>query len=77
MSGTVRDELLTSGIKSEELDTHESDLYVVKNTISSKWLEGYKFKHNVTEFISSVDGTTWYDIPFGAMSEHMASKGYN
>lgn len=58
----LKQQLLNAGIKKENIDHHESDLYVIKNDISTKIINNYKFKNNVTTFKS--DGQKWYDIPF-------------
>lgn len=71
---TIKQELLALGMKENELDTHESDLYALKNDISEKWLQGYEFKNNVTTFTSEIDNKVWYDIPFGYMSEHYVKR---
>lgn len=74
MEKTIRQQLLTAGMKKNEIDSHASDLYVLKNDISSKWLETYEYKSNVTTFINNIDKVVWYDIPFGNMDEYMESK---
>ncbi|PGK51929.1 hypothetical protein CN918_29495 [Priestia megaterium] len=67
---TLREQLLAAGMKESEVDTHSSDLYVLKNDISTAFIENYEFKNNVTTFKSQIDGLIWYDIPFGYMNEH-------
>jgi len=67
---TLRQQLLAAGMKENEVDTHSSDLYVLKNDISIEFIENYEFKNNVTTFKSQIDGLIWYDIPFGYMNEH-------
>lgn len=62
---TIKEQLLLLGLKENEIDSHQSDLYVIKNAISEKWLGSYEYKGNVTTFISEIDNKTWYDIPFG------------
>lgn len=58
----LKQQLLNAGIKKENIDYYESDLYVIKNDISTKIINNYKFKDNVTTFKN--DDQTWYDIPF-------------
>ena len=48
----------------EEIDNHESDLYLKKTEISFKLIKEYKFKSSVREFYSNIDHQLWYDIPF-------------
>lgn len=73
---TIRQQLLQLGMKETEIDNHESDLYVLKNEVTEKWLKGYEHKQNVKSFISETDGKQWYEIPFGYMPEHYAmTKG--
>lgn len=45
-------------------DNHESDLYIPVNETSQKLINGYKFKSNVTQFTSQIDGKRWFDVPF-------------
>lgn len=45
-------------------DSHESDLYIPKTEQTEKLISEYEFKENVTTFISQIEKTTWYDIPF-------------
>ena len=74
---TLKQILLKLGMKPEELSNHESDLYVKKNEISTKFMEDYQFKTMVHVFHSQIDHTPWYDIPFGYMPEHYKSRGLN
>ena len=66
--GAAHDSLLQSlkdaGVPDSEIDRHESDLYVRKTPISTKVLDGYKFRSNVTTFVSQTDRKVWYDVPF-------------
>lgn len=48
----------------DEIDHHESDLYLKKNEVSDKLISNYKFKNNVTIFRDQIDGVLWYEIPF-------------
>lgn len=70
MDNGIKAQLLFIGMKESEIDTHASDLYVLKNDISQQWVNEYQFKGNVTVFRSEVDNALWYDIPFGYMNEH-------
>lgn len=45
-------------------DHHETDLYVPVNDDTRKLVEAYRFKSNVTQFTSQIDGKRWFDIPF-------------
>jgi hypothetical protein len=61
---TEREKLLSLGMKEDELDNHCSDLYVLINPISEKWLETYEYRQNVTKFMSQIDNRLWYNVPF-------------
>jgi len=71
---TIKEQLIQLGMRPEEISNHESDLYVLKNKISEKFVLEYKFKQNVSTFISQIDKEIWYDIPFGYMPEHYAQR---
>lgn len=67
---TMYQELLSLGMKEEELGNWCSDLHVMKNAISDKFVNEYEFKMNVTKFRSEIDGLIWYDIPFAYTEYH-------
>ena len=71
---TIKEQLLKLGMTPEEISNHESDLYVLKNSISEKFISSYEYKQNVTTFRSQIDNKIWYDIPFGYMVEHYAKR---
>lgn len=71
---TLKEIFLENGMKESEIDTHESDLYVLVNDISKKVIDQYEFKNNVTTFKSNTDKQLWYDIPFGYMPEHYQNR---
>lgn len=48
----------------EDIDHHETDLYLKANDISSKLLKDYEFRSNCKLFRSQIDNKLWYDIPF-------------
>ncbi len=66
---TPRETLLSMGIKEEELDNHYSDLYVLKNEISTKFVEEYNGKSTVSTFVSQIDNKVWYEL-LGACEEY-------
>jgi hypothetical protein len=45
-----------------EIDHHESDLYVLRNEKSQPLVEGFVGSH--TTFVGSTDRRVWYDVPF-------------
>ncbi len=47
-----------------ETDNHESDLYIPVTNETRKLVAQYEHKNSVTTFISQIDGTLWFDIPF-------------
>jgi hypothetical protein len=61
---TPRETLLSMGMKAEEIDSHYSDLYVLKNETSTRFIEGYEWRCNVTTFVSQIDKKVWYELPF-------------
>ena len=56
---TVKDDLK---LKDNEIDTHETDLYV-KDSEKARCYFKIK-KHSFSCFKSEIDGKTWLDIPF-------------
>jgi hypothetical protein len=42
----------------------QSDLYVPVNDVTRPLIAAYRFRTNVTTFISQIEKTLWYDIPF-------------
>ena len=61
----IAEQLTALGMKDEEISICHSDLHVLKNEISEKWLSTYEFKRNVKTYVSQIDQKIWYDIPFG------------
>lgn len=52
-------------MKPEQIDHHESDLYLMVTKESRKLVNDYEFKFNVTTFVSAIaPHVLWYDIPF-------------
>lgn len=43
---------------------HASDLYIPVNSYTSKLVDQYEYRSNITTFKSQIDGLLWYDIPF-------------
>lgn len=66
---TMYQQLLELGMKESEIGNWCSDLHVLKNNISTKFVNEYEFKQNVKTFRSEIDGLMWYEIPF-AYSEY-------
>ena len=73
MEKSLREQFLDAGMKKSQLGNWQSDLYVLKNEISTQLLKEYKFQNNIQTFISEIDGKEWYDIPF-AYVEHFKAK---
>lgn len=46
------------------LDSHESDLYILKTPVTEVMVTKYRFANSVTEFVSEIDNQVWYDVPF-------------
>ena len=70
----VKEKLLELGMKEKDFDRHESDLYVRGTPISEKFLDTYPFKSQVTRFIDNIEGVPWFEFPFVAMEEKIASE---
>ena len=64
----IKNELLKLGMEENEIDNHESDLYIKVNKISKGWVKKYKFSQNVKMFRDNIDNELWYNIPFGYMN---------
>lgn len=60
-STEIYERAVTQGL---ERDHHESDLYLKVTTDSQALVRQYKFRANVTTFVSQIDRCLWYDIPF-------------
>ncbi len=48
----------------QKISSHATDLYVKVTPESRAIINAYRFKCNVTTFISQLDHERWYDIPF-------------
>lgn len=70
---SIYKEMVEAGV---ENSSHESDLYVPVNMVTTQLVEAYEHKNNVTMFTSNIDGKRWYDIPF-AFDPYWESKGFN
>ena len=57
-------DLAKESMQPDEIGTHCSDLYLLKNSISEKLVSQYEFRGNVTTFHSQIDRKIWYAIPF-------------
>jgi len=57
----IKEKLIKAGV---EIGSHESDLYCIVNKKSTKIINQYKFKCNVTIFVNQITDKLWYDIPF-------------
>lgn len=52
-------------IPAEQIDHHETDLYLMVTEQSKKLVKEYDFKGNVETFISAIaPHVLWFDIPF-------------
>jgi hypothetical protein len=48
----------------DEISHHQSDLYLKVNGVSETLVSNYMYKSSVKRFISQIDKTLWFDIPF-------------
>ena len=82
---TLMQRLLDAGVSLEEMDHHESDLYVPKNTVTTtvieKWCidKGLYKKAFVDTFTDQITGKKMYDIAFAydPFWENVARIGEN
>ena len=52
-------------MKPDEIDHHETDLYLLVNETSKALVNEYDYKNLVTVFISNIEPRVpWYEIPF-------------
>ena len=58
---TIYEQLKAAGVP---MDSHQSDLYAKKTTESQAIIAACEFRGIVKTFISQIDKTVWYDIPF-------------
>ena len=70
MEKSMKELLLEAGVKSEDIRTWCSDIYVKSTEASRAVLETYRFKNNVKPFVSRLDKTQWFDIPFAYNEYH-------
>lgn len=63
-------------VKPEDIDTHESDLYVKVSPEVTKLLKKYNMLDNplLSKFIDQIEHVEWYDIPFGNLDELIKEK---
>lgn len=81
---SVEEEITVGNIKQkaleilpkEDIDTHESDLYLKVSDKSTELVNKLKDKDNglLVKFRSQIDGKMWYDIPFANMEDNYKSK---
>lgn len=71
---TLLRKLLEAGMQRDQIDNWRSDLYVLKNDISEKIIDEYKFNDNVKTFVCQTDGKLWYDIPFAFEEFRISQK---
>ena len=61
---SMKEQMLEAGVKPDDIRTWCSDLHVKSTETSRKVLETYRLKGNVEPFVSRIDNTQWFDIPF-------------
>lgn len=57
----------------EDIDHHETDLYLRVTEASKRLVSEYAYRQHVTTFKDNIEGQLWYDIPFAytpAWTEH-------
>lgn len=63
---------------SEDLDVHESDIYVLKTPETSRIVQQYYdemgIRNQAEVFTDNISHRKFYDIPFGYMNEYVDSK---
>ena len=79
MSKSLMQMLLDAGVKREDMDTHESDLYIPITPLTTetinKWCEenGFNKQHHCPTFTNAIDGKKMYECIF-ANDEYWAKK---
>lgn len=48
----------------EDIDHHETDLYLRVTEASKRLISEYAYRQNVKTFKDNIEGLRWYDIPF-------------
>jgi hypothetical protein len=56
-------ELALQCMEPEQIDHHESDLYLLKNSASTRLVEQYAYK-TIVKVFRDYDNQVWYDVPF-------------
>ena len=51
-------------LPAEDIDHHETDLYLRVTDASRDLVNRYKYKGSVSTFVDQINGVLWYDIPF-------------
>lgn len=51
-------------VRPDEIDHHESDLYVKVTEESKRVIAEYPFRINVSVFSDNITHSAWYEIPF-------------
>lgn len=51
-------------LPAQDIDHHESDLYLRKTSESEQLIAEYKFRSNVTVFRDAIGNALWYEVPF-------------
>ena len=62
-------ELAKEKMDSKDIAHHFGDLYLRKNEISTKLVDEYDYKNQVSTFKDQIDHVTWYDIPFAYLDQ--------
>jgi len=47
-----------------EIGSHESDMYIPVTPDTQELINNYRFKSQVSRFISNIDSKLWFDVPF-------------
>jgi hypothetical protein len=67
---SMKELLLDAGVPEEDIRTWCSDIHVKSTEASRGVLETYRYKNNVKPFVSRLDKTQWFDIPFAYPEYH-------
>ena len=70
MERSMKELLLEAGVPGEDIRTWCSDIHVKSTEASRAVLETYLYKCNVKPFVSRLDKTQWFDIPFANPDYH-------
>lgn len=74
MEMSIKEHLLSLGMKEADFDRYYSDLYIRLTPISAQWRKNFKYKNQTSIFRDNIEGERWIEVPFGAFDEYMEAR---